>query len=263
MDLCRLFIDESGNGDLKAAQTDPNNRYLSLTGIITKSDLYIQSFEPELQRLKEELFGESCGKPIILHRREIVRREGAFSVLRDKDLDGLFRLRFLGAVNCMPYLAMTVAIDKKEHQNRYKTWQFDPYHYCLQCLTERYVSWLERHDCVGDVVIESRTQEVDKKLKASFQRTYAHGTPYVDADLFQRRLTSREIKLVRKKANVAGLQFCDMIAHPCLRAMRRERNGEPRLADFGYEIVSILEEKRYARNPKTKQIDGWGRKWLP
>jgi hypothetical protein len=261
--LCRLYVDEVGNGDLKAAATDPNLRYLSLTGILTNTMLHDSAIQPEIDQLKIDLFGHKDDLPVILHRREIVRREGPFSVLRDPGVDKMFRFRLLHAVRSMPYLAITVTIDKKEHLDRYQVWRFDPYHYCLQCLVERYVLWLNRHDVTGDVVIETRFRKVDKKLKASFQRIYNDGTEYVRKDVAQRRLTSHEIKLKSKKTNCAGLQLCDMIAHPSFRAMRREREKLPRLNDLGYEIVDILEDRKYARNPTTKQIDGWGRKWLP
>jgi hypothetical protein len=36
--MYRLYIDDTGNADLKASQTDPNHRFLSLTGIIISLD---------------------------------------------------------------------------------------------------------------------------------------------------------------------------------------------------------------------------------
>jgi Protein of unknown function (DUF3800) len=260
---CRLYVDEVGNGDLKAAATDPNLRYLSLTGVLTTVMLHDTAIQTEIDQIKSDLFGHSPERPVILHRREIVRREGPFAVLRDPDADQAFRLRLLNAIRSMPYIAITVTIDKKEHLDRYQVWRFDPYHYCLQCLVERYVLWLNRQNETGDVVIEVRFKKVDKKLKASFQRIYDFGTDVLRVDVVQRHLTSHEIKLESKNANCAGLQLCDIIAHPSFRAMRRERENLPRLDDLGYEIVDILVDRRYARNPATGRIDGWGRKWLP
>src|SRR4051794_20988562 len=43
---CRLFVDEVGNGDLNGAATDPNIRYLSLTGIITKQRTHAAVIQP-------------------------------------------------------------------------------------------------------------------------------------------------------------------------------------------------------------------------
>jgi hypothetical protein len=133
----------------------------------------------------------------------------------------------------------------------------------MQCLVERYVQWLERHDWTGDVVVEARFKKVDKKLKASFAHTWAFGTDYVTASTVQARLTSRELKLFTKRENCAGLQLCDLIAHPSFRAMRCRREGNPVPDDFGGKINAILEAEKLARHPQTREINGWGRKWLP
>lgn len=162
-----------------------------------------------------------------------------------------------------PYLAMTVVIDKLEHLERYQVWKFDPYHYCLQCLVERYVIWLKRNKMKGGVIIESRFKKVDKSLKAAFLKLWAKGTTPMSPEILQRYLISKEIGLYPKAANIAGLQLCDLLAHPSAREMRRVRDGLPAYVDFGAEIVERLIASKYARNPKTRVIDGWGTKWLP
>jgi len=45
--------------------------------------------------------------------------------------------------------------------------------------------------------------------------------------------------------------------------MRFMRDGVPPPGDFGGQITKILVDKRYARNPQTGAIKGWGTKWLP
>jgi hypothetical protein len=39
--------------------------------------------------------------------------------------------------------------------------------------------------------------------------------------------------------------------------------GEEIPDDYGSRLVKILEESKYNRNPKDKNIEGYGRKWLP
>lgn len=260
---CRLYIDEVGNGDLLGAAHDPNVRYLSLTGLIMKVRAHDSRLQPALEKLKAEYVGDNGGKPVILHRREIVRREGPFAVLRNDEKREGFNRTLLEIIDDQPFLVMTVVIDKKEHLDRYQAWRFDPYHYCLQCLVERYVNWLRRNDLTGDVIIEARFKKADKKLKASFLRLWERGTGTIAPAVVQKHLQSREIGLIPKVANVAGLQICDLIAHPSAREMRRERDGLDPYADFGAEIVRLLREKKYARNPRTMAIEGWGTKWLP
>ena len=260
---CRLFIDEVGNGDLYGAANDPNVRYLSLTGIIMKVRPHDRRLQPAIDQLKAVHIGDNGQNPVILHRREIVRREGPFAVLRDEGRQAAFNRDLLQIIDSQPFLVMTVVIDKKEHLDRYQVWRFDPYHYCLQCLVERYVNWLRRHGLKGDVVIEARFKKADKKLKASFQQLWERGTGPLTPTVIQKHLISKEIGLIPKSANVAGLQMCDLLAHPSAREMRRERDGLEPYHDFGNEIVRLLIEKKYARNPRTKAIEGWGTKWLP
>lgn len=260
---CRLFIDEVGNGDLYGAAHDPNVRYLSLTGIIMKVRSHANRLQPAIDHLKAVHIGDNGQNSVILHRREIVRREGPFAVLRDEGKAEAFNRDLLQIIDDQPFLVMTVVIDKKEHLDRYQVWRFDPYHYCLQCLVERYVNWLRRHDLTGDVIIEARFKKADKKLKASFLQLWERGTGPLAPQIMQRHLLSKEIGLVPKSANVAGLQICDLLAHPSAREMRREREGLEPYQDFGSEIVRLLVEKKYARNPRTRSIEGWGTKWLP
>jgi hypothetical protein len=259
----RLYIDEVGNGDLKGAASDPNVRYLSLTGILTRQSTHERIIQPGLDSLKAEFFGHTPADPVILHRREIVRREGRFSVLRDPNVQAEFDRRLLRCFEEFPYLAITVVIDKKAHLEAYELWHFDPYHYCLRCMIERYVMYLQSHRWRGDVMIEARYKKADKKLKASFAKTYADGTDHISGRSVQQFLLSRDIHMKPKSENIAGLQLADLLAHPSARHMRFERDGTPQPNDFGTKVVDILIEKKYRRHPERMTIAGFGRKWLP
>jgi hypothetical protein len=259
----RLFIDEVGNGDLIGAATDPNIRYLSLTGILTRADLHQNVIQPGIDRLKERLFGHTPAIPVVLHRRELVRKEGVFEVLRDPTIENDFNTNILEMFFNFPYLAITIQIDKKAHLETYSTWRFDPYHYCMRCMIERYVMYLNGHRFKGDVIIEARFKEADKKLKASFEKIYKEGTENLPARTMQSYLLSKDIIMKPKIANIAGLQIADLIAHPSARHMRYARDGIPCPKDFGGKVADILLQRRYRRHPSTGRIDGFGTKWLP
>ncbi len=258
-----LYIDEVGNADLKGAATDDNIRFLSLTGILTTRRLHDERITPQINAIKALIPGHSAADPIILHRREIVRREGIFACLRAPDLSEKVSSRLLHTIKTAPYLALTVQIDKKQHLETYDTWHFDPYHYCLRCLIERYVLYLARHNATGFVAIEPRYKKADKKLKASFERIFLDGTDNIAAKRVQRHLLSKTIHFFPKAANVAGLQLADLIAHPSARHMRIVRDGRQAPDDFGSQVVDILVARRYARHPEKGIIEGWGTKWLP
>jgi hypothetical protein len=260
---CRLYIDEVGNGDLDGAAEDPNIRYLSLTGIIMKRGPHDQRLQPAIENLKAVHLEDIGDKPCILHRREIMRAEGCFKPLADPENRERFNADVLKMLADQPYLAITVVIDKKQHLETYEVWRFDPYHYCMTCLVERYARWMTRNGLKGDVIAEARFKKVDKKLKASFNRLYRLGSDHMSAAAIQAPLLSSELGLFPKKANVAGLQLCDLIAHPSARYIRKQRAGEEPPQDFGTKVANILVQAKYARNPWTRAIDGWGTKWLP
>jgi hypothetical protein len=262
MVLCRLFIDEVGNGDLAAASDIPNERYLSLTGILTRIDLYNKKFLPELANFKSTIFGPG-GEKIVLHRREIVRREGVFSTLRASDKKAAFDDGMMQLFRGLPYLASTVSIDKKQHLESYGEWTRDPYDYCLQALVERYILWMNRHGYRGDVAIEARSKTPDKRVKAAFADIFDRGTENIKAALIQQRLTSREIKFMSKSDNCPAMQITDLLAHPSFRGMKFDRLGIPHPDDYGTKVVEILEQWKYSRHPKTGIRVGWGKKWLP
>src|SRR5215213_3433294 len=133
-------MDEVGSSDL-GAKRSPNDRYLSVTGLVFELDYVRDVVFPSVEELKREYFGHHPDTPIILHRSELVNKKFPFNVLNDPEIEQSFNIRFLGLVQDLDYMAMTVVIDKWEHLERYQEWRYDPYHYCLNVLLERFVLW--------------------------------------------------------------------------------------------------------------------------
>jgi hypothetical protein len=257
----RLFFDETGNGDLEAAAKNPNERYLSLTGIVIRQDHHDSYLTRRLNHLKRTLFqDDNC----VLHRRDIMRKEGVFAVLRSEDIRREFDARLASIVAECLTVGFTVSIDKLEHKQKYVVWQHNPYHYLLECLLERYVLWLKRNNYQGDMVGEARNSTHDAPLKRAFRYFYLHKTgSLVNASIIQSRLTSKELRLKPKTSNVAGLQIADMLAHPCHRSLKFEQLGETIPPDYGTFLVSIMRRQIYDRHPVSGKIETYGTKWLP
>ena len=193
-----------------------------------------------------------------------MRGEPPFDRLReDSALAQEFNARWAALVSEAPYICMAATIDKKAHLDRYTVWQHDPYHYCLECLLERYVSWLNRHGFYGDVVVESRGKGPDKRLKQSYQRFYQFGNGNAAKRVIQGRLTTGELKFASKTDDVAALQLADSLAHPTLAYMKAKKFGLGMPDTFGQRLVETLVTDKYARHPVRGTIDGWGLKFLP
>lgn len=263
MALYRIYVDEVGNHDLIHAD-DPNQRFLSLTGVILESQYTLGVLQPEMDQLKREFFQRDPDEPVIFHRKKLVNKRPPFHPLRDPQIEQEFNTALLMALARWEYYVVTVVIDKKEHRDQYQVWHHHPYHYCLQVLLERFVLFLHYRGRRGDVMVESRGGKEDRKLKDSYARLYRHGTDNIPPTRWQEWLTSCELKVKPKIANIAGLQLADIIAHPS----RREVLIEYQLivdnrSTFGDQICAILRQSKYLRDRRTGRIEGYGKKLLP
>ncbi len=263
MSLYRIYIDEVGNPDLTHVD-DPNHRFLSLTGVILESEYAIQKLLPEMDQIKREFFQYDPDEPVIFHRKKLVNKQSPFHPLINPDTEKRFNAALLTALASWEYAVITVVIDKRAYRDQYQVWYYHPYHYCLSVLLERFVLFLHYGGHCGDVMIEGRVRQEDGKLKDLFSNLYARGTDNVPPQRWQRRLTSRELKIKLKSADIAGLQLADMIAHPSRREVLIEQHLVTDDRDiFGDEICVILNQSKYYRHRQTGQIEGFGKKLLP
>lgn len=256
----RIYIDETGNSDLRSSD-DPNHRYLGLTGIIMDLGHVEKIVHPEMEALKKRYFFSHVDEPVIFHRKEMLNKKPPFHPLADTETEARFNDELLFLLARWEYTVISVLIDKKAHNDMYLTWKFDPYHYCLSVMLERFCFFLEGCNEVGDVMIESRGGKEDRRLKSSFSRLYQEGTEYISGDRFRKVFTSKELKVKPKANNISGLQLADMLAHPARRDILR-REGVPQHSGrtLGDRIIAILRNKYYSRKGI---VLGYGIKKLP
>jgi hypothetical protein len=260
--MYRMFIDEVGHASLRAC-TEATGRYLHLCAIVFRLDVHDGKATSWVERLKKKHFTPlQSGKPIILHRKELVNGEWPFGALRDPIKRERFNQNLVTTLTDLDYMILTATIDKLEHLRSYQRWHHHPYHYCAQVILERYVMWLNQNGARGDIFAESRGRRDDFELKKAVRRLYYRGTDVVSREAFQRALLSEDIKLFRKGANIAGLQLADLIAHPTFKWMMARKAKQAQPDTFGAKVARIMEENKYRRSPKGA-IDGWGCKWLP
>ena len=109
---------------------------------------------------------------------------------------------------------------------------------------------------------ESRGGKEDLQLKEAYQTVFNSGTIFRSSGFFEEALTSKEIKVKPKSANIAGLQVSDLLAHPCKQEVLFEEGrvveGEQR---FGVEICKQLKNK-YNRHAYSGRVQGYGKVFL-
>lgn len=260
MEKYRIYIDEVGNSDLKSSE-DPNHRYLSLTGVIFELGYVKDKVSNMLDGLKAKFFDSHPDDPIILHRKEMVNKKHPFRRLKNPSIEKEFNDEFINLLKDLNYEIITVLIDKLEHKNQYSVWTYDPYHYCLAVLVERFYKFLAKKNSIGDIMIESRGGKEDLRLKKSYSKIFHEGTNYIKPEVFQKVFTSRELKVKPKSANIAGLQIADLIAYPARQYVFEIYGIEKKLKQtFNDKIIEVIESKfvNFQGNKK-----GYGIKVLP
>lgn len=239
----RIYVDEVGNSDLDSSE-DPNHRFLSLTGVIVDIGHIEKAVHPEMEALKAKYFRHHPDDPVIFHRKEMLNAKGSFEPLRDNNTRRQFDEALLDRLRVWEYVVVSVCLDKKRHKETYTVWRYDPYHYGLAVLLERFIFFLERVGAVGDVLAESRGGKDDRRLKDSFARLWETGTDYISPDRFHKVLTSKQLKVKQKINNIAGLQLADLVAHPSRNEILREQKLLDReLAPFAQQIIQVLQAK--------------------
>lgn len=238
-----MYIDESGDHTYHNLH-DESRRYLGLTGCIIESEYYRTNFQPRVEALKQKHFPHSPDDPVIFHRTDIINRRGVFWRLGDRMSQIAFNQDLLDFFSQQNYRIVTVVIDKRTHIERYGEAAFHPYHYCLAAMIERYCRFLNTTKARGDVLAESRGGSEDRQLKEAYKTVYNSGTQFRNPGYFQNALTSHEIKIKPKSANIAGLQISDLLAYPSKQQILVEQNlisdsGET----FGKEIWEKINDK--------------------
>ena len=284
--IYRLYIDESGDHTygkkelrkfrIKAKEEIitipfehypemelPEKRYLALAGCIIEAENYRINFYPKLENLKQKHFPHNPDEPVILHRKDIINKRGPFWRLRDSERKEAFDKDILSFLREMEYTIITVVIDKKSHIERYQEFAYHPYHYCLGALLERYCGFLHFHSAKGDVLAESRGGTEDRQLKEAYRSVYNSGTQFRSPNFFQEVLTSKEIKIKPKNANIGGLQICDIIAHPLKQEILMENNRIDKAEEgrFGEKVCKVIRGK-YNQQYYTGRIEGYGKIFL-
>lgn len=241
----RMYVDEVGNPDLESSE-NPLHRFLSLTGVILDLNYVRRILHPQMEQLKSEYFDSHPDDPVVFHRKEVLNAKHPFKALRDSETRSKFDRDLLGFLNKWEYTVISVCLDKKSHKDTYQVWRYDPYHYCLALLLERFTFFLEQKKAKGDIMAESRGGKEDMRLKKAFSRLWNEGTEYMNPERFHVVFTSKQLKVKPKANNISGLQLADLIAHPSRNEILDENDLLDRpLPPFGTKVIEILQKKYY------------------
>lgn len=260
----RMYVDENGHYNLHEDLTKDGNRFLCLTGVVMRlstHDLLTRS----LNTLKYDYFGDTN---IVLHRREIISAKPPFDSLNDDRKREKYNYDLLKIMESTKYGVISVVIDKKALVERYGIIKAqDPYALALEYLMQRYQYWMQDFSYInghttGDILAEARGGREDHTTKETYKLIY-NGQGYNGLKDANKYYSSGEIKLKKKSANIAGLQFVDLISHPARRYILMKYGLAKNLKQTSFEqsVVDILVKKKFRR--KNDRIDGIGAVLFP
>jgi hypothetical protein len=260
--MYRLYVDEVGTDALTNLEKD-KHRFLSLTGVAMRVTDARDTLEPRLNRLKAEIFNHDPDAPLILHRKDIMGGKGRFEKIRT---DNAFRTRFddaiMDAFVSEPYIVITALIDKLWMVKQDHWMQRHPYHYLMEILVEKYVQLLERKKSIGDIMPESREGK-DRLLQKAYEDIRRRGTQYINSPRINAALRGSKLKFRKKVDNIAGLQLCDLLAHPSHMFVREKMGHDVNRGPFCRRVCEVLWESKYDRSQYNGRIKGYGYKHLP
>jgi hypothetical protein len=227
-----VFIDESGDHVLEVKDAD--YPVFVLAACIIKKDEYLYKLQPALTDMKLKYYGKDC---VIFHEREIRKKAGAFSILKNQDIMKDFMADMNNMMAAIDYTVISTVIDKGALKATYK-YPEHPYNLACRFCLERIFLFLEKKAAVDKKTIinfESRGEKEDKELKLHFLEICT-----------EKGWTNFDINFINKSTNCSGLQFSDLIARPIGRwVINREQQNR---------AFDILKSKFYKKGDDFLRI---------
>ena len=260
-DRFRLYLDESGDHVFRNVMAPPH-RFLCLLGCWFQNPDYLK-FHEALKDLKTQFLPHHPDDPVILHREDMLNARKAFKILREPAVRAEWDTGLIKLIANAEFRVVAVVIDKLELRNDYGESAAHPYHLGLGFMLQRYAGYLNHINRTGDVMAESRGGAEDRLLKESYERVYERGVWMTSVDTFHAALTSCQLKLKNKSANISGLQLADLLGHPVKQSTLRQQGLlESNPTPFAQRLMEIVETK-FNRQLYTNEIEGYGTVLFP
>jgi hypothetical protein len=218
-----LFVDESGR---------PDERAFAIGGIAVRADEWGLLRDRWLAAL------DAHGWP---HDKEIKWHATRTGAVPPSLADHIFAALAASPITCFTVIIRPLAA-KQRRRDLFRTAE-DVYAQSLMWLAERYQRFLARGDSYGVVVVDSRRDEVDQRLRRFFERLQREGTPYLKLERIVDAL------LLGPSQHSIGLQCADLVAGSALASQRASGDA-------------LRWHKRllpcFARHPDTGALEGVG-----
>lgn len=253
----RLYIDEVGTPQNPKKSDELFDNFFGLCGVIVEESEQeiLREYFSKLRTVVDE--DKDNHTKIILHRKDILEKRGCFKVLIDENKQKTFNEVLTSCISNTKFHVLFCGLDKSSHMQKYES-PMHPYSYMIIALIERYVSFLELHSAIGDIVVEKRGKQEDIILQEFYENIFLKGVyqvKRVEPEKLKRFLTSKNLKFKDKTDCVSGIELADMLAVPCLFTLLKLLDKKAYREDtYNYKISSILLEQNKFITTESKII---------
>lgn len=205
--LYKLYLDESGTPDI--GKYNPSFPYFILSSFIVNED-QAEQLKIRADQVKFKYWGRTN---VVLHSREIGRRENDFLILKDPSVEQSFH-RDLSQLLVSTGGTCVIAVINK---NKAKTlnWKYeDVYREASRAILEFFVEYLFVKKNKGQIIIESAGTNRDILFYKEYIRLLSNGlsVPSIDHQKMKQIITS--ISFVSKNNQDIEAQIADLLAYP-------------------------------------------------
>jgi hypothetical protein len=245
-----LYLDESGNHDLRPAKINPRYPVFALGGVVVDRAYERTVIAPQMRDFKIQYLGDD---EIIFHTVDMHRAQNGFEPLADRK----FRLDFYRELNALidswDFKIIACVIKLNDHIAQYGQTALDPYMYSLDIVVERFCKELHKSTDGGFICAEMRNPGLDRDLRDAWDKIRREGTAFAAAAEIDEKVVHLTLK--DKKPNISGMQLADLIVTPVGR-------GVLRLPTKDDEVSRRVVKRKFRRGP-WGQHRGYGLVVLP
>lgn len=234
-----LFVDESGQSNPMAKNS----------GVYVLSGCVIDNIaRDELKILSNQVkykFWERTD--VVLHSREIGRKEGDFSILKDSVIKKSFEKNLFRVLNFGGYRMFFVLVDLVEAKNQ--NWKEEKiYQETTRIIVKNFIlALLAIGNCRGRIVIESATSKKDLYYHDAVNYYLSGGISSVGANYKDVQKVLTEISFVTKKNHDIEEQLADLLAYGARLKFEKKKP----INNYETNMLNVVNSKIFVVAPGT------------
>jgi len=240
MKFINLFIDELGSANPKAT----NSKVYILSGIMVTSQAR-EEMKIKSDQIKFKYWNRT---DVVFHSREIGRKEGDFSLLKDEKVQKSFIKDIFNLLDNSNFQLFGVVVDKAKIP---KNWNEKLlYKKTAEILIRNFIlALLAQQKCRGRLIVESATAEKDIYYHKAAGFFLSNGFRNLKIDYKEVQNVLTEISFVTKKNYDIEEQIADLLAYGLRK--KHEKTKVNLLSDYEKRLLKVVDQKLFKMHPNT------------